>query len=191
MTQMPPPSTPSSPDEFSMPPNFGESDLGKRLRRQALKALAKTDIYAFGEFVFGYTPAPHHRLMIDFVMERIERGENGVVLAPRGSAKTTWPNTILNSFLVATRPDIRIGLFSQKDKKAEAMSNAVRYAVSESEPFRELFGDLRSPTKWTDGEWLRKGSRWAAACKPQRTMPSSISRASMAPLVRALANHGS
>lgn len=101
-------------------------------------------------------------------MERIAKGENGIVLAPRGSAKTTWLNTILGSFLVATNPDIRIGLFSQKDKKAEAMSSAIRWVISESEPFRELFGDLRSPTKWTDSEWLRKGSKYAAT--KDRTM---------------------
>jgi predicted phage terminase large subunit-like protein len=140
----------------------------ERLRHQALRELAKTDVYAFGEYVFGYKPAEHHRQMVDFVLERIDKGENGVVLAPRGAAKSTWLNTILNSFLVATRPDIRIGLFSQKDKKAEAMSAAVRWTISESEAFREVFGDLRSPAKWTDAEWLRKGSRWAAS--KDRTM---------------------
>lgn len=140
----------------------------ERLRRQALRELAKTDIYAFGEYVFGYKPAAHHRQMVDFVLERIAKGENGVVLAPRGSAKTTWLNTILNSFLVATQKDIRIGLFSQKDKKAEAMSGAIRWTVSESEAFKELFGDLRGPVKWTDSEWLRAGSRWRG--EKDRTM---------------------
>ncbi len=140
----------------------------ERLRRQALRELAKTDVYAFGEYVFGYKPAAHHRQMVDFVLERIDKGENGVVLAPRGAAKSTWLNTILNSFLVATRKDIRIGLFSQKDKKAEAMSSAIRWTVSESEAFKEVFGDLRSPAKWTDSEWLRKGSRWASS--KDRTM---------------------
>ena len=140
----------------------------ERLKRQALRELAKTDVYAFGEYVFGYKPADHHRQMVDFVNERIDRGENGVVLAPRGSSKTTWLNTINNTFRVATNPDIRIGLFSQKDKKAEAMSGAIRWTVSESEAFREVFGDLRGPTKWTDSEWTRKGSRWSG--EKDRTM---------------------
>ena len=143
-------------------------DMLEKLRRQALRELAKTDIYAFGEYVFGYVPAPHHRLMVDFVLERIAKRENGIVLAPRGSAKTTWLNTILNCFLVATNPDIRIGLFSQKDKKAEAMSSAIRWTISESEAFKEVFGDLRSPAKWTDAEWLRKGSKWSSS--KDRTM---------------------
>ncbi|SHS90979.1 Uncharacterised protein [Mycobacteroides abscessus subsp. abscessus] len=37
----------------------------------------------------------------------------------------------------------------------------------------------------------RNGSRAAAASRPHLTMPSSISRDSMAPVVRALANQGS
>lgn len=134
-----------------------------RLRRQALRSLAKTDFYAYFEYVFGFRVPPHVRRMVEFVEERIERGENGVVLAPRGSTKTTSLNTGLLSFLVALRSDIRIGLFSQKDKKAEAMSGAIRWVISESEPFRELFGDLRGPSKWTDSEWRRKGSRWASS----------------------------
>ncbi len=101
--------------------------------------------------------------MAAFVEERIEKRENGVVLAPRGSTKTTSLNTGFLSYLIARNPDIRIGLFSQKDKKAEAMSGAIRWVISESEPFRELFGNLRGSSKWTDSEWRRKGSRYAAS----------------------------
>lgn len=101
--------------------------------------------------------------MVEFIEERIEKRENGVVLAPRGSTKTTTLNTGFLSFLIALRKDIRIGLFSQKDKKAEAMSNAIRWTISESEAFKEIFGDLRGSSKWTDSEWRRKGSRYAAS----------------------------
>ena len=49
------------------------------LRKNLLRQLAKTDFYAFQEYVFGYKPAPHIRQMVDFVEERIAKGENGVV----------------------------------------------------------------------------------------------------------------
>jgi predicted phage terminase large subunit-like protein len=133
------------------------------LKRQALRGLARTDPYAFQEYVFGFEAAEHIRKMGDFVLERINNRENGIVLAPRGSTKTTSLNTGLLSFVVATQPDIRIGLFSQKDKKAEAMSGAIRWTISESEAFREVFGNLRGSSKWTDSEWRRKGSRWASS----------------------------
>ncbi|CKT84660.1 Uncharacterised protein [Mycobacterium tuberculosis] len=55
-----------------------------------------------------------------------------------------------------------------------------------SSPAQNCGTELPSPARIG-----RNGSRCAAACKPQRSMPSSISRASIAPLVRACANHGS
>lgn len=138
------------------------------LYRQALRSLAKTDFYAYQEYVFGYKTAPHIRAMVEFIEERVSRGENGVVLAPRGSTKTTSLTTGWLSFKIAQNQDIRVGLFSQKDEKAEAMSNAIRTTVSESEAFRDVFGDLRGESKWSDSEWLRKGSRWVTS--KDRTM---------------------
>jgi predicted phage terminase large subunit-like protein len=138
------------------------------LRRNLLKQLARTDYYAFQEYVFGYKPAPHIRQMVEFVEERIAKRENGVVLAPRGSTKTTSLTTGWLAHQVAKNADIRIGLFSQKDKKAEAMSNAIRWTLSESEAFRDVFGNLRGESKWSDAEWLRKGSRWTTS--KDRTM---------------------
>lgn len=165
MIQTPPTSVPMNTDERSPFSNDSPSDpeILQRLRRQALRGLAKTDFDAYFEYVFGHKLAPHMREMVEFIEERIERKENGVVLAPRGSTKTTTLNTGFLSFLVALRKDIRIGLFSQKDKKAEAMSGGIRWVISESEAFREVFGDLRGNSKWTDAEWRRKGSRHAAS----------------------------
>lgn len=132
-----------------------------KLRRQALRGLARTDFDAYFEYVFGHKLAPHMRQMVEFVEERLARGENGVILAPRGSTKTTTLNTGWLSFIIALRKDIRVGLFSQKDKKAEAMSEAIRWTISESEAFKEVFGDLRGTSAWRTSEWRRKGSRYA------------------------------
>ena len=142
--------------------------------RQTQRELSKTDPFVYGEYVFGYEPAPHHRQMVEFAQTLLDRpqgdpvGKRGVILAPRGAAKTQWLNTTWLSWLIATRPDIRIGLFSQKDKKAEAMSAAIKWTLSESENFKAIFGDLRSAAKWTDSEWLREGARWSQS--KDRTM---------------------
>ena len=106
--------------------------------------------------------------MVDFVEERIRLGQNGIVLAPRGSTKSTSLTTGYLGWKIATTPDIRVGLFSQKDKKAEAFSGAIKWTVSESEAFKDIFGSLRGTTKWTDAEWVRKGSRWRG--EKDRTM---------------------
>lgn len=130
----------------------------RQLLHLALRSLAKTDVYAYGEYAFGYEPAPHHRAMVDFALDIIENKRSGIILAPRGAAKTTWLNTILLSWLIARRPDIRVGLFSQKAEKAEAMSAAIMSILSGLDEFIEVFGNLRGPWKWTAAEWLRKDS---------------------------------
>lgn len=130
----------------------------QNLLQQSLKGLAKTDVFAFGEYVFGLAPAVHHREMVDFLLDCLERKESGVCLLPRGHAKTTWGNTILLSWLVGRMKDIRIGLVSNTAKQSNDFSRAIRWTLQANEAYREVFGDCVSPTKWTDLEWLRKDS---------------------------------
>lgn len=96
--------------------------------------------------------------MVQFALELIKKGRNGVILEPRGSAKSTWANTILLSFLAAVRPDIRIGLISNTDRQATAFSRAIRWTFEANERFQSVFGNLVGP-KWTDEAWTRKESK--------------------------------
>ena len=125
----------------------------------SLRGLAPTDIFAFGEYVFGVEPAAHHQEMVGFLLECIENHQNGVVLEPRGHAKTTWGNTILLSWLVGRFPDIRIGLVSNTATQSNAFSRAIRWTLQSNDRYKDVFGDLVSPAKWTDLEWLRKDSK--------------------------------
>ena len=43
--------------------------------------------------------------MIEFALDIIHNKKSGIILAPRGSGKTTVLNTGLQSWLVAVRPD--------------------------------------------------------------------------------------
>jgi len=127
--------------------------------------LARTDgpeaIFAYGEYVFGYVPAAHHRAMVAETLDAVLRRENEVYLLPRGGAKTTWDNTIFCSWLVGKYPDIRIGMVSNTDTQSKDFSRAIKYTVESNEAHREVFpGSSPSPSKWTDKEWLVKGSRW-------------------------------
>jgi predicted phage terminase large subunit-like protein len=80
------------------------------------------------------------------------------VLEPRGHAKTTWANTILLSFLVAQHSNIRIGLISNTAKQANAFSRAIRWTMEANDRFKNVFGNLAGDHKWTDVEWVQRGS---------------------------------
>jgi predicted phage terminase large subunit-like protein len=98
--------------------------------------------------------------MLEWIMAHIFKRRNGLVLEPRGGAKTTWGNTILLAWLIAMYPDLRIGLISNTAKQSYDFSRAIRYTYESSSAFREIFGDCVSRTKWTDAEWLHKDSKW-------------------------------
>jgi predicted phage terminase large subunit-like protein len=124
----------------------------------ALRELAPTDPIAYGEYVFRLEAAPHHREMVRFIMDLLERRLNGVILEPRGHAKTTWANTILLSYLVSKHPNIRIGLISNTAKQSNAFSRAIRFTLEANEYQHELFGNLTGKHKWNDVEWIQAGS---------------------------------
>lgn len=141
-----------------MPATPSAEDVAHALKRKALRVLARTDPVRYIEFVLGVTVYPHQRRMIEFALEIIDNKESGVLLAPRGSTKTTTLNTGLMSWIVAVRPEIRIAMLSQKEEKAEAMSSAIQNVLTESPESVEVFGNLRGRHKWTAKEWLRKDS---------------------------------
>jgi predicted phage terminase large subunit-like protein len=127
---------------------------------RSLSAQADEDVFKYGEYVFGHRPAAHHREMVDFINQCIADGVNGLILEPRGFAKSTWGTSINGSHQIARNQDLRFGLFSKSADHAAAFSRGIRWTLERNERFREVFGDLVSETKWTDAEWLRAGSRW-------------------------------
>lgn len=132
----------------------------ERLLNLSLSAQAKDDVFKFGEYVFGHVAAAHHQEMVDFIRECRRDGVNGLVLEPRGFAKSTWGNTVNNSHWIGNEPDIRLGLFSKSADHAAAFSRGIRWTLERNERYIEVMGALQGDTKWTDTEWLRKGSRW-------------------------------
>lgn len=134
------------------------SEFWEELLQASLRELARTDVFAFGEYVFGYEAAPHHRELIAWILDRLATQQNGVILEPRGHAKTTWANTIFLSFLVAQHPNIRIGLISNTAKQANAFSRAIRWTLQANDRFHDVFGNLAGDHKWTDVEWVQRGS---------------------------------
>jgi predicted phage terminase large subunit-like protein len=103
-------------------------------------------------------PALHHVEMMEWILERLGRRENGVALLPRGHAKTTWFNTIMLSWLQSRHPNLRVGLISNTAKQANAFSRAVRFTLEANEYQHDIFGNLAGKHKWNDVEWIKNDS---------------------------------
>jgi len=134
-----------------------------------LKELARRKVvdgvFAYGEYVFGYRPAEHHREMVEIMLDAVAKAGtpdsgNVVILEPRGHAKTTWGNTIFLCWLISQYPHLRIGLLSKSDALAYDFSKAIRWTFESNPRHHEIFGNNVSTAKWTDKEWYHKDSPW-------------------------------
>jgi phage terminase large subunit-like protein len=141
--------------EADLPPEQWEELLSL-----SLSAQAKDDVFKFGEYVFGHAAAAHHREMVDFIDGCVRDRKHGVILEPRGFAKSTWGTTINLSHRIGTEADLRVGLMSKSADHAAAFSRGIRWTLEKNERYHSVFGNLMSDAKWTDSEWLRRGSRW-------------------------------
>jgi predicted phage terminase large subunit-like protein len=129
---------------------------------ESLRELSRTDPLAYGEYAFRLSPAAHHEEMVRFIEARINdpdpRNRNGVILEPRGHAKTTWGNNILLSWLISRNPNLRVGLISNTALQARAFSRGIKNTLEMNEYHHRVFGNLTGNHKWTDVEWIVKGS---------------------------------
>ena len=116
-------------------------------------------IVNFGQYCFLNTPAKHHAEMLTAILRAIYYREHTLILEPRWAAKTTWCNTTFLAWLAGEFPDLRIGLISNTALQSKDFSRAIRWTLESNPRYGEVYGDCVSETKWTDSEWLRKGSK--------------------------------
>jgi hypothetical protein len=144
-----------------------------------LKAM-RTDINKYGEYVFGYKPAPHHRFwnqVADDVVNRRVPQNKVLFIAPPSSAKSTWNSIIRPVFHLGQHPDESIIFMTSSDPMAQTFGSTVREALMRNARHKEVFPDpLTRPNRnrgWTT-RWIRsrlspKSS--SAGPKPTSTRP--------------------
>ena len=125
--------------------------------REELRRAAADDDAAFAEYVTdGRQVFPAHLREASRFAGRHTRG---LVLEPRGHAKTELFIKRAARLVGRTRGRARIGILTAVDEDSENRSAAVR-AIVESERFAEVFpwarGGVRGPD-WTDGRWTVRG----------------------------------
>lgn len=126
-------------------------------------AVMRRDINRYGEYVYGHTPAPVHRLWndaVDDVIARRVRQNKILILAPPNSAKSTWNSLIRSTHYLGQHPDEHLIFLTSSDDMAKTFASTVRMTLDSSERHREIFSDSAArPYKsrgWSgDGLYLR------------------------------------
>lgn len=119
---------------------------------------ARTNLAIFGEYVCGKKPAKHHQEWIDALVTgqsneslNLIAGNDTEILAPRGSAKSTWLSFFV-AWAIGHNPGIQIIYVSCSEKIAISRSRIIRRII-ESPKYQEVFPAIMRSSRWTDTLW--------------------------------------
>jgi hypothetical protein len=123
--------------------------------RQLLREAAASSDAAFAEYVGDLEFPEHLRAASRFAQAH----ERGIILAPRGHAKTTLFLYRAARLIGASKGRRRLGILTAVDADAEARSRAIRGLV-EHPRFTEVFPWAQAGVEgrpWTDAAWSVRG----------------------------------
>ena len=126
-----------------------------RAYREELRRAAATNDAAFAEYMSDLVFPEYLRAASRFA----DRHERGLILAPRGHAKTTLFIYRAARLIGVHRGNWRLGILTAVDADAESRSRAIR-ALVEHPRFAEVFPWARAGVEgrpWTDAAWTVRG----------------------------------
>lgn len=119
---------------------------------------ARSSLGLLGEYVALKTPAAHHqrwfphiRTGADSECLKYYAGENTDLLAPRGSAKSTWI-AIAAADCIGHNPHVQILYLSNSRDIALRQSRLIKRII-ESPKYQEVFPRIRPGKRWADTDW--------------------------------------
>jgi predicted phage terminase large subunit-like protein len=123
---------------------------------------ARNNLGFFGQYVADKAPARHHQEWIDALVTgknsqclSLIAGEDIDILAPRGSAKSTWI-ALFVAWAIGHNPSIQIIYISYSESVALSRSRIIKRII-ESDKYREIFPHILPGKRWSDTDWeIRK-----------------------------------
>lgn len=118
------------------------------------KQQAQTSLAAYAERCLEVVPALHHRLICDNIDQLLQDDfDELIILAPPGSAKSTYTSIALSSYFIGRWPDKAILTCSYSTELAEKWGRRVRNQAS-TPIHRALFPDCQlSKDSLSAGRW--------------------------------------
>jgi len=135
------------------PPNFSLEDL----RRQEAKLLAQTRLASFAHYMLEVSPALHHKIICNAMDELLNDDyDELIILAPPGSAKSTYTSIALPSYFMGRFPKGHVLTASYSAELAEKWGRRVRNLV-DTPKFNQLFEvglskDSMAASRWANNQ---------------------------------------
>lgn len=127
-------------------------ELGTDAALQRLKLLtSRASMRDYAELVYEISPSPHHQAIIEMCEDsNIERA---LIIAPPGSAKSSWVSGVFTSHHFSRYPDESILLVSNTLEQATKWTSSVRDIVDQSPEYKAIFPEI---VKDEDKGWTRQ-----------------------------------
>lgn len=145
----------------SEPPTPSLATLGPQERAILASRIARKrpDIYAL--LAHGLRAAPHHRRWLDALQQAVDTpGERVLLIAPPGSAKSTYASLVLPLWYLGNHPDRAVLALTSSDTMATQFHGVVELALRTNAKHRAIFpseaGQPDQARGWSsDGLFLR------------------------------------
>lgn len=128
------------------------------IRELQMRDAAKTKLAHYAQYMLDVVPALHHRLICDAIDDLLDNDTYNelIVLAPPGSAKSTYTSVALPSYFMGRNPKGHILTASYSSELAEKWGRKVRNIV-DSPKFNALFEvslskDATAAARWATAE---------------------------------------
>lgn len=126
--------------------------------QEAVAETARYYLDVYGAFVWGHTPKRHHQVWVREFMRLEAEGGKLLIIAPPGSAKTTWCQVGI-CWLAGRHPEWSQLFFTSSDTNARIYTNPIKSMLEDNEVHRLVFPapDCRPDEKrgWSsDGMYL-------------------------------------
>lgn len=119
---------------------------------------ARESLAYFGEFVADKPAMPHHQIWIDALVtgkdsSQLKKvaGNNTAILAPRGSAKSSWLGFFV-AWTIGHNPDIQIIYCSYSESVALSRSRLIQRLI-QSDRYRQVFPEILPGKRFSATDW--------------------------------------
>jgi predicted phage terminase large subunit-like protein len=119
--------------------------------RRQMVLRARTDIIPYAKLVYEIEPAAHHSAIIEFLQD--ETIKRGLIIAPPGSAKSTWVSGVYASHYFSRNVDHSVLLVSNTSEQVVKWTASVRDIVEGSPEYQEIFPEI---VKDEEKGWTRQ-----------------------------------
>lgn len=113
----------------------------KKAYATSLSYLARNDLNAYSEYVYGTKPFPHHREITAILMDDSRSRE--VIICPPGAAKSTLVSNQFPAFYMGKNPGHNVLFIGATGDSAEKATVAVRDTVEFNPRYHDVFPEAK------------------------------------------------